>query len=87
MQRDYAWTLLRACGIAEGMLKGTDETKLPCDQRGIKHGQSYHLEPGRLADLPQAFKEQLELDGFDLKSPITVTRSPAPIIDGLRFTQ
>jgi hypothetical protein len=87
MQRDYAWALLIACGVTEGMLKGTDETKLRPEQRGIRHGQNYRLAPEGLANLPDAFKEKLRLDGFDLTSPIIVTRSLAPIIDGLRFEQ
>jgi len=86
MQRDYAWTLLRAFGVTEGILKG-DETKLPRQEKGItKHGQSYRIEPEQLT-LLGGFKDQLRLDGFDLAKPITVTRSPAPIIDALRFAQ
>jgi hypothetical protein len=87
MQRDYSWTLLDACGVTEGMLKGTDETTLPHDEWGIRHGTNYRLEPDRLAKLPQPIKAQLQLDGFDLKRVITVARLPAPIVDALRFTQ
>jgi len=87
MHRDYAWTLLRALGITEGILKGTDETELPHEKKGIRHGQSYRIEPYRFANLPDGFKEQLTLDGFDLGSPITVTRSATPYTDCLRFTQ